>query len=70
MASDSNGAKKQRFIAETAVQKDEALHGLREFLIFANKGTLRKKQEEDLGNQAGCLNLVTNTVVTWNTALR
>ena len=28
---------------------------------------LRKKQEEELMNQAGCLNLVTNAVVTWNT---
>jgi Tn3 transposase DDE domain len=25
------------------------------------------KQEEELMNQAGCLNLVTNAVVTWNT---
>jgi hypothetical protein len=36
-------------------------------LLFANEGTLRKKQEEELMNQAGCLNLVTNAVVTWNT---
>ena len=49
------------------LNKGEALHGLREFLLFANKGTLRKKQEEELMNQAGCLNLVTNAVVTWNT---
>jgi TnpA family transposase len=49
------------------LNKGEALHGLREFLLFANKGTLRKKQEEELQNQAGCLNLVTNAVVTWNT---
>jgi TnpA family transposase len=34
---------------------------------IANKGTLRKTQEEELRNQAGCLNLVTNAVVTWNT---
>jgi TnpA family transposase len=45
------------------LNKGEALHGLRD----ANKGTLRKKQEEELRNQAGCLNLVTNAVVTWNT---
>ena len=51
----------------TQLNKGEALHGLREFLLFANKGTLRKKQEEELRNQAGCLNLVTNAVVTWNT---
>jgi hypothetical protein len=46
---------------------DGALHGLREFLLFANKGTLRRKQEEELMNHASCLNLVTNAVVTWNT---
>lgn len=51
----------------TQLNKGEALHGLREFLLFANKGVLRKKQEEELMNQAGCLNLVTNAVVTWNT---
>ena len=49
------------------LNKGKGLHGLREFLLFANKGTLRKKQEEELQNQAGCLNLVTNAVVTWNT---
>src|SRR5947207_4205438 len=51
----------------TQLNKGEALHGLREFLLFANKGVLRKKQEGELMNQAGCLNLVTNAVVTWNT---
>jgi hypothetical protein len=45
----------------------EALHALREFLFFANKGTIRRKQEEDQANQAGCLNLLTNAVVAWNT---
>ena len=50
----------------TQLNKGETLHGLREFLLFANKGTLRKKQEEELRDQAGCLNLVTNAVVTWN----
>ena len=51
----------------TQLNKGEALHGLREFLLFANKGALRRKQEEELMNQASCLNLVTNAVVTWNT---
>src|SRR5512135_2961763 len=52
---------------QAQLNKGEALHSLREFLMFANRGTLRKKQEEELMNQAGCLNLVTNAVVTWNT---
>jgi len=51
----------------TQLNKGEALHALREFLFFANKGTIRRKQEEEQTNQAGCLNLLTNTVVAWNT---
>lgn len=51
----------------TQLNKGEALHALREFLFFANKGTSRRKQEEDQANQAGCLNLLTNAVVVWNT---
>src|SRR2546430_3162893 len=49
------------------LNKGEALHALREFLFFANRGTLRRKQEEAQTNQAGCLNLLTNAVVAWNT---
>ncbi len=33
------------------LDKGEALHGLREFLLFANKGTLREKQEEEPGTR-------------------
>jgi hypothetical protein len=43
------------------------LRDLREFLLFGNKGTPRKKQGEELRNQAGWLKLITNAVVTWNT---
>ena len=49
------------------LNKGEALHGLREFLFFANKGKIRRKQEETQANQATCLNLLTNAVITWNT---
>ena len=49
------------------LNKGEALHGLREFLFFANRGKIRRKQEEAQANQASCLNLVTNAVVLWNT---
>jgi TnpA family transposase len=51
----------------TQLNKGEALHMLREFLFFANKGTIRRKQEEEQTNQVGCLNLLTNAVVAWNT---
>jgi hypothetical protein len=49
------------------LNKDEALHGLRAFLYFANGGTIRRKQEDEQTNQASCLNLLANAVMAWNT---
>lgn len=49
------------------INKGEAIHSLRSAISVANKGELRGKQEEALTNQAGCLNLVTNAVILWNT---
>ncbi len=49
------------------LNKDESLHTLRRFLFFGNEGQLRRRQLEDQSNQANCLTLVTNAVVTWNT---
>ena len=49
------------------LNKGEALHDLRAYLMLANKGQLRRKRGEDLVNQASCLNLVTNAVIVWNT---
>ena len=49
------------------LNKGEALHSLRSAISIANKGQLRRKQEDALTNQAGCLNLVTNAVILWNT---
>ena len=49
------------------LNKGERLHDLRRFLFFAHQGTIRQRQSEELTNQASCLNLITNAVVTWNT---
>jgi TnpA family transposase len=49
------------------LNKGESLHALRRFLFFGNEGQLRRRQLEDQTNQASCLTLVTNAVVTWNT---
>jgi hypothetical protein len=56
-----------RLRINTQLNKGEAVHGLRAFLLFAKKGVLRTNREEELRNQASCLSLVTNAVVTWNT---
>jgi TnpA family transposase len=49
------------------LNKGEALHALRDFLFMADKGVIRRKQEEAQTNQAMCLTLLTNAVVVWNT---
>jgi TnpA family transposase len=49
------------------LNKGEALHDLRVFLVVANKGHLRHPRGEVLAHQASCLYLVTNAVIVWNT---
>ena len=49
------------------LNKGEALHSLRSELFFANQGKVRSQPDEQLRNQVGCLNLVTNAVIIWNT---
>jgi TnpA family transposase len=49
------------------LNKGEKLHDLRQFLFFAREGVVSQKYEEGQANQAGCLNLLTNAVVVWNT---
>ena len=49
------------------LNKGEEVNGLRDFLFFDNKGQIRKQQPDDLVNLAGCLNLVSNAVIVWNT---
>ena len=49
------------------LNKGESLHSLREFLFFAHRGKIRRKQEEEQVHQAACLNLLTNAVIAWNT---
>jgi TnpA family transposase len=51
----------------TQLNKGESLHSLREFLFFAHRGKIRRKQEEEQVHQAVCLNLLTNCVIAWNT---
>ena len=40
---------------------------LRTFLFFAREGVVSQKSEDGQANQAGCLNLLTNAVIVWNT---
>ncbi len=49
------------------LNKGEALHDLRRWLLFADEGNIRKSQLQDQANQANALTLVTNAVIVWNT---
>jgi TnpA family transposase len=56
---------RRRFLRQ--LNKGEALHDLRAFLMVANKGQLHQSRGEALTHQALCLNLVTNAVIVWHT---
>lgn len=58
-------ALRQRVHAQ--LNKGEKLHDVRKFLFFAREGVVSQKYEEGQAHQAGCLNLLTNAVVVWNT---
>jgi TnpA family transposase len=60
-----DGAYRRRILVQ--LNKGEQVHRLRQFLFFDNRGLIRKQQPEDLVNQAGCLNLLSNAVIVWNT---
>ena len=49
------------------LNKGEALHSLRSHLFYANQGEIKTRQDDQLLNQVGCLNLVTNAIIVWNT---
>lgn len=49
------------------LNKGEALHSLRSHLFYANQGEIKTQQDDQLLNQVGCLNLVTNAIIVWNT---
>ncbi|CAN5723253.1 hypothetical protein BH23CYA1_BH23CYA1_17940 [soil metagenome] len=49
------------------LNKGEALHSLRAHLSFANRAELRSPQDVHLLNQVGCLNLLINAIIIWNT---
>lgn len=47
--------------------KGESLHALKRDLLCAHEGTVRARHLEQQTEQAWCLTLVTNAVVTWTT---
>lgn len=52
---------------QAQLNKGEKLHDLRKFLFFAREGVVSQPSEAGQAHQAGCLNLLTNVVIVWNT---
>jgi len=61
-----NQPKYRRYIGKQ-LNKGESVHTLRSFVAFGNEGKIRLSHLESQINQAGCLTLVTNLIVLWNT---
>ena len=53
----------------TQLNKGEQLHALCNWLWFEGDGLIPRKQEETQQEVVGCLNLLTNAVLVWNTVL-
>lgn len=49
------------------LNKGESLHALRAFLFFAEGARVRRRHLDEQTNQAQCLNLVSNAVITGST---
>ena len=47
------------------LNKGESLHTLRRDRHYANQGSIRRRQLEQQTEQAWCLTVLTNAVITW-----
>ncbi|MFK7802702.1 MAG: Tn3 family transposase [Anaerolineae bacterium] len=59
-------SEEKRRWANRQLNKGEAIHALKAHLIIGNRGVLRRKTDEDLQHQVGCLNVLTNSIILWN----
>jgi TnpA family transposase len=59
-------SEEKRQWANRQLNKGESVHALKAYLSVGNRGVLRRKTEEGLQHQVGCLNLLTNAIILWN----
>lgn len=52
--------------ANRQLNKGESVHALKAYLSIGNRGVLRRKSDEGLQHQVGCLNLLANAIILWN----
>ncbi len=51
----------------TQLNKGESIHSLRGEIHYANRGQIRRRDNDDQDLQGECLTLITNAVICWNT---
>ena len=56
-----------RRVIHLQLNRGEHRHGLAKWLFFANQGAFRTGDYEEIMNKAGCLSLLSNAVLVWNT---
>jgi TnpA family transposase len=59
-------SQEKRRWANRQLNKGEAVHTLKAYLSVGNRGILRRKTSEGLQHQVGCMNLLTNAIILWN----
>lgn len=59
-------SEEKRRWANRQLNKGESVHSLKAYLSVGNRGVLSRKTDEGLQHQVGCLNLLTNAVILWN----
>ena len=59
-------SEEKRRWANRQLNKGESVHSLKAYLSVGNRGVRLRKTDEGLQHQVGCLNLLTNAVILWN----
>ena len=59
-------SEEKRRWANRQLNKGEAVHALKAHVSVGNRGILKRKTREGLQHQVGCLNLLTNAIIVWN----
>ena len=60
-------SKKLRKEVSAQLNKGEAVHDLQQFLHLGREGRIYVRQLDEQENHFGCLNLLINSVIIWNT---
>jgi TnpA family transposase len=59
---------KLRYCVRKQLNRGESRHTLARYVFFADQGSFKTNDYEELMNKASCLSFVSNAMVLWNTA--